>query len=287
MAGRRSLPLTVLRAECEFFARSIRALCGGDLPEGVASAAPGGPANPAKGPEAVLVYYRTLVAEHARRTARADVGTKADAVGLGILAERPLTRPSIVQSGDGGPRFLTVHPKSFETLRHMAMRDAALAFLLPVQEQVLSDLGDVPSSASRLVGGILDEHHLLAWIAMHPGPGMPWDQADEPPGPEAMPEQVRSLTPIEIHQVRRLHEECNHHELLRVRELLEPPEESSSGLSGWSAFFSGAEELLGEPTMVLMRDRSLRSVIFRVQVKASERRRATAEAEAKRSSGER
>lgn len=283
MGAKRTLPVAVLRAECEFFARSICALTGGELPDEVAATRPGGSGNPERGPTGWLVHYRSLVAEHARRTQRATAGTPADAVGLAILAERPLTRTSLVPGEDGGPRRLTVYPKSYETLRHMAARDAQLGFLLPLQQLLLVDPDAVPSEAGALAAGILDEHRLLAWIAMHPGVGIPWDPTAEPPA--ELPAHVLDLRPIEIHQVRRMHEEVNHHQLMRVRELLEPGDPDQPNLSGWSAFFVGAAELLGEPERVLMRDRSLASVILRVQLKASERRKAEQAAEAKRAAG--
>lgn len=275
----RSIAVKELRAECEFFARDLTSLHGGTLPEGVAEARPGGPKNPAKDARAWLVYFRTLIAAHARRTASAGTTPNSDAAGLAVLAERPLTRPSLVPGEDGAVRTITVYPKSYETLRQCAIRDANLAHLLPLQGALVGQGEVLPSVVGRLVGAILDEHRLLAWIAMHPGPGMPWDSRRQPP--DELPPEVMALSPVEVHQVRRLFEECNHHQLHAARQLLEEVAGPSgeTGVGSWSRFFVGAAQLLSTTEVVLMRDRSLASVLFHVQVRLDEQRKARAAAE--------
>lgn len=277
----RSIPTRHLRTECEFFARDLTTLSGGTLPEPAAAARPGAAGNPRTDAFGWLVYYRTLVAEHARRTARSTATVASgDAEGLAILAERPLSAPSVVPGADGAPpRQITVHPKSFETLRHMAMRDAQLAHLVPLQAAFLGQGEVMPSTMERLVGAILDEHRLLAWIALHPGPGMPWPDTETPP--DTLPEHVAALTPVEVHQVRRLFEECNLHQLAAARQLLEDvaPEDAGSGVGSWSRFFVAASQLLGVPERVLMRDRSLLAVLLHVQLRMDEQaKRRAAEA---------
>jgi hypothetical protein len=272
----RSIPLRQLRGECEFFARSIEALSGGSLPGAVAEARPGGPGNPAKGADGWLVYYRTLVAAHARLTHRG--GTDAapgDRAGLAILSERAMTRQSMVAAADGTPRTITVYPKAFEALRQMAMIEAELTKLLPWQRAIMEDPEAEPSLAGRVVGAVLDSHRLLAWIATHPGPGLPWDDGQGPP--EVLPEWVMAWTSIELHEIRMLHEEVNHHQLLAARRLLETESSTSEGAPSWSRFFVGAAELLGTTERVLLRDRSLLSVLFHVQMRLDERRKAEAE----------
>jgi hypothetical protein len=199
--------------------------------------------------------------------------------GLAVLAERPLTRPSLVPHPDGSIRLITVHPKSYETLRQCAIRDAHLAHLLPLQGALIGEPEVMPSTFGRLVGAILDEHRLLAWIAMHEGPGMPWDPAKDPP--EELPDFIAELSPVEVHQVRLLFEECNHHQLRAARELLEEVggPHGTSGPGSWSRFFVGAAQLLGTTEQVLMRDRSLARVLFHVQVRVDEQRRAQSAAE--------
>lgn len=274
----RSVSTRHLRTECELFARDLATLSGGTLPEDVASARPGAAGNPRTDAFGWLVYYRTLVATHARRTARPDArAAHGDTEGLAILSERPLTEPSVVP--DTG-RLITVYPKSFETLRQMAMRDAQLAHMMPMQMHFLGQPDVVPSTVGRLIGAILDEHRLLAWIAIHPGPGMPWPEAEAPP--ETLPDHVAALTPVEVHQVRWLFEKCNLHQLAAARQLLEEvsPEGSSGGAGSWSRFFVAAAQALGTTERVLMRDRSLLSVLLHVQLRMDENRREQARAEA-------
>jgi hypothetical protein len=276
----RSIPVKQLRAECEFFARDLTQLNGGTLPEGVAAARPGHAGNPAKDAHGWLVYYRTLIAEHARRTHRTNgTGDGGDVAGLAVLAERPLTRASAVPGPNGDQRSLTVYPKSFETLRHMAIRDAQLSYMLGMQREVFALADELPSTYGRLTGAILDEHRLLAWIAMHEGCGMPWEPEAAPP--ETLPEHILALRAVEIHQVRQLFEQCNHHQLHAARQLLEEVggQNATSGPGAWSRFFVGAAQLLGTTERVLMRDRSLLSVLFHVQVRVDEQRRAQSAAE--------
>lgn len=270
--------LVTLRAECNSFARSVAALCGGTLPEELAALEPGRRGGKDRSPGSWLIYYRSLVAEHARRAQQSGPAAGlADSIGLGVLAERPLSRPSLVRPEDGTLRTLTVYPKSYETLRQMARREAHLAHVLPLQREIVASREELPSTSGNLIAGILAEHQLLAWTAMHPGLGVPWDGLEPP---EDLPPHLLELRPSEVYQVRRMHEEVNHYQLTLIRELLEPPEPGRAGMSGWSTFWVGAAELLGEPEPVLMRERSMASVLFRVMLKASEQKRARAEAKA-------
>jgi hypothetical protein len=272
----RSIPLRQLRGECEFFSRSIEALSGGVLPDAVAEAQPGEPGNPAKGADGWLVYYRTLVAAHARLTHRGGTDSApGDRAGLAILAERPITKQSMTVNSDGTPRTFTVYPKSFEALRQMAMIEAELTKLLPWQRAAMEEPEVEPSLAGRIVGAILDSHRLLAWIATHPGPGIPWEDGQSPP--DVLPTSVMAWTSIELHEIRVLHEEVNHHQLLAARRLLETESPTGEGTPSWSRFFVGAAELLGTTERVLLRDRSLLSVLFHVQMRLDERRKAEAE----------
>ncbi|HEY4100092.1 MAG TPA: hypothetical protein VGM20_04350 [Gemmatimonadales bacterium] len=271
-----------LKAECELFERSLRSK--GSLPPEVASFAPGGANNPERGASGWFVYLRRLIAVHAVGSVGGSGGsavdpqkTAADAAAIETLSEAPLVRLSRVQDGSGQPKYLTVYRKSFVTLAHLHGRDLAIARLQPTVQTLFERPDFAPKVMRRIIDAIAEQHVICAWIATFPGVGMPFEPEQPPP---EIPEAIKALQPLELHQILAMNLEVNYKGIMLARPLITPDPNPSGEQLYWSPFFAKAAELLGQTSRVLMRDWALESVLLRMQLYASDQRDQAARAEA-------
>jgi len=261
--------------------------------------------------DAWLRYYGTLRAVHAgvpvaafleddrsssftttATTTRApDAESAADAAVLPALADQP----EYVRVGAGESATThVVYPKSGWALMQVHAHDLLLGQLVDALQHIrrLDPLGaveahtDTPElldTVAELTSAIAYHQGILAWIALTPGCGLPFGDADVTP---EVPAEVRALDPLALMLVNRAFVRVNWVRLRSLEPLIYPTEEGDDEANArrrltWSTFYGSLAVELDRPVTELLRNQTLASLVASTRLAASEQRRATAEAKAR------
>jgi len=269
-----------MRARCERLAATIRARKLAPEEE-LADYWPGGAENTARGAAAWVVCYaqcvRMMGRAETRETTRADAAA-ADAVILESLAGVPVlvsivapTDAAAVEAlsalhADQWARLraaapLAVYPKSFHALIWLSARAKRLDWLADRAAILAERAGrEDLDLLARTSAEICYQHALCAWVACHPGPGLPFGDHEATP---AIPEPFSALSPYDVARILEAHLAANWHRL-QALDALVTGDTSGGGAArrpSWSGFFGAMAMESGASAESLMRDRSLAAVL--------------------------
>ncbi len=268
------ISLTRIKRTCQLWASDLIER-GAASESDVRAVAPGGANNPGKDGEAWLRYYGQLQLLRGRSqreaSAQRDGGASSDdAQTLAALAAQPV--PTSV-----GP----VYPKSLATLLHCHAREIVLGKLAALVAG-LKD-ADAQDEHVELVGDALAEidyqTRVLAAIALHAGPGMPFAASAVPAATELV-----DLAPVAVLEVTRAFARANWVNLKAMQSLIEPDPDTDDQprtRPSWSIFMGSLAIELHENPETLITHRALVSVLASTQLAASARRTAMADAKRK------
>lgn len=290
----RSVPVTALRAECTLMERTVLSERFTDK-AALAPVQPGGASNPDKGAAGWLRYLKHLHRVHAVGVAPAaarEAGHEPDAAALqraeqtvlDAMRDHPIAVPI-----DGGTRVVHVYPKSLDALLHVQALDAQLAWMTQAHARLMATLEtdprpDLADKVPEVLAVISYTYQLVAWIVTHPGPAMPYAPGDDHPEP---PAEVRALAPWDVVRICRAHQQ----HLLRTSAVAALVDEVAQGETKgtragrrptWAALYAQLEIEGVGPAPVLMKHRSLASLLATVRLSAARAEEARRDAERER-----
>jgi hypothetical protein len=220
-----------------------------------------------------VTYLKKLTACHAQRL-YAAASPAASAPGSGndlraafALGAQPQRVLRHLPDEHGNPRYLAVHPKSFNALVHISARDEQVGFL----SREVSRLGasGTPEALDAYVRGLVEierQQKIMVWSVTHPGCKLPYDPkvVTEPDVPADA--GLDDLTTLDVVEVIRGHLDVNQRGLMALRTLLgdEAPDGEFKRAS-WSVFFSNTGAELGIRPGALMEDWALAEVMIMVR----------------------
>jgi len=286
-----ALKVRALKARCDTLATDLLQ-SGAASAEAIDAVRPGGVENPGRDGAAWLTCYgqlQLLRGRSQRVAANAMNGMNGmngsdDSLTLAALSADP-----ILIRTTAGER--TVHPKSLSTLLHCHGRELVLGKLATLLAR-LTD-ADTNDEHADAIGDAVDEidhqTRLLAWIALHEGPGLPFPRLERDP---AIPDAITTLDAVSILEINRAFARVNWVNLRAMQSLIEPDPEADDApraRPSWSVFMGALAIELHEDPSTLIHHRALVSVMAATQLASSSRRAAMAEAKRKhaRSTGQR
>jgi hypothetical protein len=219
---------------------------------------PGGAENPEqRGRGAWLFCYASLARLMGRAEAAQAAGTNQDTL-LDALAALPVA-VTVVE----GTTF-QCHPKSYLALRWMAQVDRLLSAMLDVAARI-------PLMASEQQEELREEARIatvelqlaLLWAAVHPGPGLPFDDRELLP---AIPEPIRAISPLGIYQVLRAYRTANLQGLAALPALTDG--ELDGTRPSFAMWFASLATESGLSADVLMRERPLTQLLAQARLSA-------------------
>lgn len=245
---------------------------------------PGGSENPVTDPLGKWIY---CFQQYGRMAGRLDDEktdkqlAKAEADVLEALRGSPAEVELVAKHRDGSPRFLQVHPKSFETLLHIEARDRELGRLA----EALEAMESLPAQAQvewgrKLMAEIAYQQQVLCWIVTTPGPGLPFDEGKTRP---TVPKLYRLLETQDIVSILKGHRRVGALRLARVADLLGAGRAKGKRQS-WAVLASTASSELGVSSKSLLRDWTLESWLAQLSLTADAKAQAIESSKRKRAS---
>jgi hypothetical protein len=263
VAGKRSISVAELKAECTVLERAVRS-AGLATIEEVQSNKPGKPDNPDRDARAWLRYYTALQRAHALVTKTSLPSSPADdATVLDALRGEPVEVP-LIRKGER----VWVHPKSLNAALYVHALDLKLAWLMS-QKATLEKrgtAGDVLMLQS-VYEAISYVYQLLCWIVCTEGPTMPFDSTELDPRP---PEWIVALEPWDVVRICQAHQKL----MLRLHALSalideESQHEENGTRPSWSMFYSTMAVELKESAVNLIKLRSVGEMLAMARMNAA------------------
>lgn len=214
---------------------------------------------PAKGSRdelfAWVYFYAQLIRFCGRIETKELDGSEADGVILAALHGDPLA--VTLASGT----VVQVHAKSLHALLHFQARDRRLLWLTS-QFSTLRESQDPADLAllERVGAELAYQNLLLAWMATHEGPGLPYDSepwSDEQDARPELPPHIAALEPWDVLRIHRAFIERNSTCLQALERLTDPPKGDAGGRPSWSVFIGQLSVRYKVDAKRLMRDHSL------------------------------
>lgn len=166
--------------------------------------------------------------------------------------------PEVVALTSGAT--ITVYPKSFIALQYIERCDARIAWLTRKREQLIARDGrDDLELTERINDEVAYEYSVMAWIATHTGPQMPFEEFEQRNA--ELPPHIVQLSTIDVLSIRNAFVRVNAARLLALTHLLKDGEKGDGSRLSWQTFFALKEDEKEVPASTLMRDRSLCSQV--------------------------
>jgi len=242
--------------------------------EDVAPYMPGGELNQGPAPMSWIVAYARMIAL-CQRMPEEDMPSaereKAEQAVLDAMANVPV--PVELEGSADGPR-VTVHvfPQSFLALERFDLHDRVIGWLTEQRTKLLEQSMSVTGDALLVVGAeIIRQYALIAWAATHPDPGLPPGFTDAEAQP---PEWLSSVTPIDLIRIHAAFVEVNLIRLHSLYSLLNVSGGSGDERRNWRTWFATRSEDSNVPVDVLMRDRTVGSLVATAMIAADVRQKA-------------
>lgn len=264
MAGKQSISVAELKAECTVLERAVRS-AGLATAEEVQSNKPGQPDNPDRDVRAWLRYYTALQRAHALVTKSSTPSSPADdATVLDALRGEPVEVP-LIRKGER----VFVHPKSLNAALYVHALDLKLAWLMN-QKSVLEKRGTAGDvlMLQKVYEAISYVYQLLCWIVCTEGPVMPFDSTEVDPKP---PEWIVALEPWDVVRICQAHQKL----MLRLHALsalidTESQQTTENGTRpSWSMFYSTMAVELKESAVNLIKLRSVGEMLAMARMNAA------------------
>jgi len=163
---------------------------------------PGGAENPHAGRGAWIWYYAQLI-RFTDRVGKKEESTAAELAearreALRGLREAPATVELVAVDEAGAPRTVAVHPKGFNALCVVDEIDLGIRWLINLAEQLEGVAGaEAVLRRQELMRAATELHQVCAWIACHPGPGLPFDPTA--PHPAVPSDPYGDLDAFDLH----------------------------------------------------------------------------------------
>lgn len=208
---------------------------------------PGGTGNPeTRGRGPWLFCYASYARLMGRAEAAAASGDSQDAL-LAALAADPVS----VTVPDGATYLC--HPKSYVALRWLAYADALLGAMLYQIERIPYFAADEQESLrEEAMLGTTELQLALVWAAVHPGPGLPFDERQRLP---AIPADIQAISPLGIYRVIQAYRTANLQGLAALSSLTDGAADGKRPT--FAMFFAGLATESGVSADSLMRERPL------------------------------
>lgn len=215
---------------------------------------PGGEENKDKDLRAWIFCYANYVRFNART---AEQPNAPDANSDEIIRALADTPEAVSLLGGG---TMACYPKSFIALQFIERCDARIEWLCNKRDLLLkrNSRNDLELIA-RVNEEIAYEYGVVVWAATHKAPGLPFSEVDQ--GQVEIPEEIRSLTPIDLLSLRNGFIRVNALSLHALIHLMKGDAAGDDSRRGWKTFFAIKESETGVPASALMRDRSLVSQV--------------------------
>jgi len=203
-----------------------------------------------------------------------DDGAAAQQAALDAFREKPVAVQLVQRAEDGTPQWISVYPKSFDTLSLIDELDGNRRWLVDRYER----LGRRWSADDELCRQeILREDTELAlticWILTTPGCSAPFDPAAVPAD---IPDDVRRLDSPDLINILRAHREVNQQRIDVIATWIRSL--GAGGTSGkalsWATLATGAAKSQGQLVEHLLRNRSMGAWLAQAAVTWSEERQA-------------
>lgn len=271
----RSIPVKVLRDECQLLSDAVR-LAGLASPEWLAALRPGGEDNPDKGPRGWLRFYAQLHRLHAKQEHAATKDQHAQDDGLAMAALAAREEPvRLLAPPEGAPAVLHVYPKGHDALLRITARDSLLGVLAARRATLQRSL----VAEDRALLARLDEetaHQLqtMVWQVIHPGPWLPDGER---------PAWLSGLDALDLHRIVRAHQVVNGYRLRALQSLTSPSDgPKGSKRPSFAVYIAAVASEQGIPPHQMLRDWSLAEVLMAGQLSAQAKRDAVDTARAER-----
>lgn len=174
-------------------------------------------------------------------------------------------------------REVSVHPKSLNAIVELGERDAVIGYYnagLDALRGLIKSNGDSnPDRVDYLVRGVREvtyQRQLCAWIATHPGPGLPFPE--DATAPE-LPTWVRHLSTVDLLLIYKAHEEVNAGRLAALQALPRGRSNGDDTERGWGVYLANLASLLNRTAEQLSRDQSLAALFAQSYVHAVDQER--------------
>lgn len=256
-----------LRARCTQLRDALTAA--GTVPtDRIAAYWPGGAENPNRGMGGWIYCYASLGRLHGEDAVRRELagGARGEQDLLAALAAEPVavTLPE-------GTTF-QCHPKSYLALRWLAHADALLGAMLHQIERIPYFQADEQESLrEEAMLGTTEMQLALVWAAVHPGPGLPFDERQRIP---TIPPEIQAISPIGIYQVLQAYRTAN------LQGLAALPALTDGAVDGrrptFAMFFASMAQESGLSADALMRERPLVQLLAQARLSALSREPAKA-----------
>lgn len=229
---------------------------------------PGGTANPERRGRGPWLYcYASYSRLMGRAEAASASGDSQEAL-LAALAAEPVavTLPE-------GTTF-QCHPKSYLALRWLAHADALLGAMLHQMERIpYFQTDEQDSLREEAMLGTTELQLALVWAAVHPGPGLPFDERQRVP---AIPPEIQAISPIGVYQVLQAYRSANLQGLAALPALTDGAVDGSRPT--FAMFFAAMAQESGLSSAALMRERPLVQLLAQARLSALSREPAKAAA---------
>lgn len=231
---------------------------------------PGGPENPGRGTNAWVFWYAQLVRFCGREEVTEQEHESADAAVLDAYRNQPESVELVSLDDSGKRRVLTIHPKGLGALMECHERDWMLGWLA-TKLAVLRE-SDRPEHL-ELIGRTLQEigrqYAMLAWIASHPGAGIPYPvglaagASTDIPEP---PEWLLQLEPIDYSNIAHAFSVVNAQRLKALDALTAADAGARDGdRPSWSVFVGSLAIQMKTSPRQLMWDTSLAELLAAIR----------------------
>lgn len=258
----RSIPGQQLRGEYRLLEKAVLT-AGLATEEELKEHRPGGEGNPDKGAVGALRYLCRLHRFHARGENRDPNQARVlqDTQVLQALRDEPVS----VQLPSAATTTVKVYPKSMDALMYIHGLDVQLTWMNAQRTELMAMRSATAIDAlPRVLDAISYTYQLLVWVVTSEGPELPFAAQDDAP---EIPEWVRRLEPWDYILICQAHQQ----HLMRLSALAALLDDKKSpkdpvGRPSWSVFYGSLALDSGEPVNVLMKHRSLVSLMASVRL---------------------
>ena len=207
-------------------------------------------------------YYAQLVRFLGREEIADLEGDGADGAVLAALDATPVAVPI------SGGAVLQVHPKSLGALLEFHAREKLLLWMSARYASMRTDVQELDPERLDLLSRVADElakqNGMLAWMATHEGPGIPYDAAATAP---ELPAHIAALDPVDILRINEAFVQVNTIRLQGLERLV-PPQKgpAATGRPSWSVFVGALAMKWGTDSKRLMWDIALATLLATVKL---------------------
>ncbi|HET8777980.1 MAG TPA: hypothetical protein VFN76_10005 [Candidatus Limnocylindria bacterium] len=241
---------------------------------------PGGAENPGKDVRAWIFCWANLMRMFGRIEDRRVEQEQDDSRVQQLVSEALSDTPEIVELSGGS--VVSVYPKAFDALTWVRDREWEIDWLVERRDRLRARgaFAENPRLLERVRTMIVYEYHLLAWAVTHHDVYLPFPPADPP---EDVPEQIARLTTKDLERIRLAHLHVNAVSIALLSRYLSQKAsgDPSAEKGNWNVFFSQLGDAHHVSTVLLRRERSLRSEIGQALQAADAHERAMQAAKAK------